>query len=122
MRVEARVADGYHAGVRRQVLGQRLGGGALLADAGPQGPDALQPFHVERRRLAALHRLPPPQGVDQFAPPATTPSRASLPGQALVAACSTRSAPSSSGVCRTGVANVESTTVNGPGSPPPRCR
>ena len=37
------------------------------------------------------------------------------PAMPLVAAWSTRSAPSSSGRCTTGVAKVESTTVNGPG-------
>src|ERR671919_556423 len=50
-------------------------------------------------------------------PPAITPSRASLcPAMPLVAAWSTRSAPSDSGCWTTGVAKVESTTVNGPGT------
>ena len=47
--------------------------------------------------------------------PATTPSVASLwPAMALVAECTTRSTPWSSGRWTRGVANVESTTVIGP--------
>ena len=55
--------------------------------------------------------------------PATTPRVASLwPAMALVAECTTRSTPWSSGRCTSGVAKVESTTVIGPAMAPSSSR
>ena len=69
-----------------------------------------------RRRRAGPSR--PTASASTSRSPATTPSVASLwPQIPLVAECSTRSTPWCSGCWPSGVANVESTRVNGPRSP-----
>ena len=70
---------------------------------------------VERRRGGAVENGVRPDSASRSASPATTPSVASLwPAMPFVAECSDRSTPCASGCWPSGVANVESTRVNGP--------
>ena len=114
---QVRVRHRRDGGVPLEERGQRERRLRLLAGAHAERADAADGVpRVEGRRLGAHRGLPRPDRVDELGasrPPHRAGRRCGrrVP---LVAACSTRSTPWSSGRCTVGPAKVESTTVIGP--------